>query len=328
VNPLRRSILGIAALAVAGKRAWAQAPGRTFRIAILDQWANTTRSAPARRMVEAMADLGYVEGRNVRFSWHHAQGDLARLAEHAREVAKARPDAIVAMGAISTHAAAEAAPTIPIVAWTDDPARRGLSHPSLMPSRNVTGFADLGEERARKGLELLKALIPDLRRFGILVPAGNAFAAETIPAFEAVAGSLGVQVASAAFATRGEIESAFNRFRREGVRAALAWPAPGLMTFNETIQLALRHAIGLSTEGLGARFGALISFSPDIDGRRFALQLEKILRGVPVASIPFERPERFVVAINRKTAAALGLTISPDMMLRVDRFFDEWESSP
>ena len=318
----RRRLLALAALGAV--RAFGQAPRFPRRIVILEQWHSTSPSTPALRLVAELDALGHREGRDIAYEWRHPAGDRERLARYAQEIAASSPDAIVAMGGISTRAIADSAKSIPILAWVDDPVRAGLASVAMMPTGNVTGFADQGELRLHKALELLKAIIPGFRRFGVVEPAGNAFAREVTLQLASVAATLGVEVVPARFTDRNGIEAALSGFAKSGVRAALVWPSPVIMTLGEVVAAATRHGIALVGEGQGARYGVLLAFSPEIDARRLAVQLDKILRGVPVASIPFELPEKFVLEINRKTALALQVTIPPEIYLRATRVFDDW----
>jgi putative ABC transport system substrate-binding protein len=302
----------------------AQERGRTSRVVLLEQWFATAPSGPARRLVKSLEDLGYQEGRNISFDWRFPGGDPVRLSRQAEEIVALRPDVVVVMGAVSTRAMAKATATLPILAWMGDPVSDGFAHASLKPKGNVTGFADRDDERFGKLFELLKSFVPGFARFGMLEPAGSGMARGFMGAMGPAAEKLGVQVVPESFASRAEIERALTRFRAMGVRVALGSPAPGVIDLGELVQLALRHRIGLVGEGIGARHGLLLTLSPEIDARRLAVQLDKLLRGTPVADVPFELPTRFVVAINRKIASELGLAIPAEVYLRADEVLDDW----
>ena len=319
----RRAFL--AALTVAPALARAQS-ARVWRIGMLDQWYSVEPTGPARRLVTNMTERGYVDGMSVRYALRHAGGDRDRLAQYAEELVAAKPHAIVAMGGISTQAIARATSTIPVVAWLEDPVKAGLADSSLMPKANVTGIVDRGDERARKGLEMIKAMIPGLANFGMLLPKGNQAAEDFTKELDPVARRLGMRLVVDYFATKPDIERAFIRFGRERVGAAVAWPAPGLASVQDMVRLALDQRIGLVSEGIGGRFGVLLSFSPVLDTHRMADQLDRVLRGTPVARIPFERSDRYAISINRKTADALGISITPEMQLLATEVFNEWES--
>lgn len=326
MNRGRRALIA-AVLAPVPMGAFAER-ARTYRIAILDQWYSAAPTSPARDFVSALEGRGYRQGRTIALEWHHGAGDLVRVERLADEIVAKQPDAIVAMGGIATRAAARATRTIPILAWTEDPVKDGYAHGALLPTRNVTGFADQAAERVSKGFELLKAFMPDLAAFGILKPAENAIADEFARTAQHHAGGLGLRVVAADFRTRADLEEGLSYFARSGVRAAMVWPAPGLASVRELVESALRHRIALVSEGLGARQGVLLTFSPEVGSRRMAAQLDKILRGVPIATIPFELPERYVVAVNRRTATALGLPIPRNLEVLADRVFDDWADQP
>jgi putative ABC transport system substrate-binding protein len=320
----RRAAL-IALLAAAAPRGAAgQAPRATHRVVIIEQWFATASSTPARNLVAELAASGFTTA-NTAIEWRYPGGDAALLTRHATEAAASRPDAIVSMGTFSTRAVMKATSVVPVLAWVDDPVKEGLARPSLSPLRNATGFVDLGAERIMKSLELLKTWLPGFDRFGVLRPHGNADVESIMADLAPRARNLGVRVVQAELRAREDIERAMGDFEREGVRAALAWPAPKLMSLRETVELALSHRIALVSEGLAARAGVLLAFSPDVDAKRLAVQLVKILRGIPVADIPFEMPARYILAINRKTARALQLPIPDDVYLRADHVFDEWQ---
>jgi len=126
------------------------------------------------------------------------------------------------------------------------------------------------------------------------------------------------------FRERTDIERGLSCFKAAGIRVALTLPAPALMPLEEVVETAVRHGVALVAEGGGARYGMLLTFSPEIPALRLATQLAKVLRGVPVAQIPFERPEKFVMHVNRKTAKALGIGIPQEIYLLADHVYDEW----
>ena len=294
------------------------------RVAIVDQWMASRPSTPPLRTVSELERLGFPEGRDIAYEWWNPGGDVDRLPSLVERVLASRPDVILAFGEISAMAASRATRSIPIVAWMSDPVAAGLATAALRPTRNVTGFVDDGDARLLKGLEILKAFLPERSPFGILVPRGDDHAARFAANAAAVASKAGIRVTVERFGTRGEIEAGLARLRAGGVRAAIAWPAPDLMTTQEVIQAGLRQRVALVAEGRGARYGMLMTFSPEIPAKRLADQVHRVLRGVPVGGIPFERSERFVLHLNRKTATELGIPIPPDIYLRADEVYDDW----
>ena len=295
-------------------------------VGVMDQWMSTRPTTPPRMTVDELAKLGHRAPR-VRYEWRHSAGSAMLLERFALELVSMNLDVILSFGGIASRAVCRATSAIPIVAWLGDPVAEGLASTSLTPLRNVTGFADHGIERVYKALELLKSLLPTMKRFGLLEPAENHAAAELNAALRGFAAVRNLELITVQFRTRRDLVRGMALLQGKGVKAALAWPSPGLMRATEVSRLAVEHGIALVAEGAGARYGQLLTFSPEIPAARMARQVDKILRGVPVASIPFELPEKYVLHMNRKTAAALGVSIPPHIRLAVDHFYDDWDEA-
>lgn len=332
MNPTRRMLIGLAATLALPHPPFAQSRGGIKRVAILLVWRkDSAGSARVRsQLVKSMEGFGYKEGQNIAYEWRFAEDDLDRVPSLAAEVVALKPDAIVTQQAVNTHALAKATRTIPILGGIDDPIREGFaaSGSAVMPRGNVTGFADRFSERWVKLFEVLKSCVPGLRRFAILAPEGAPVALDLMRAVEAEASKLGIEAETTLFRTRDDIERAFASMPSKGVRAATANYGWTVMRPEELAELALRHRIALVGEWTGyARHGGLLTHDADWGNvvHRQAIQLEKVLRGIPPSKIPFELPERWVLSINRKTATALKLTIPPEVYLRAEHVFEDWQ---
>ncbi len=315
----RRSVLALvsAAAAFASRRVLAQA--RMRRIGLLLPNAAPALSGAFRKRLAA---LGWIEGQNLIIETMHAEDRNERLPALAAELARRNVDVIVTNSTPGALAAKGATSTIPVVfAHAADPVRSGIVPALARPGGNVTGVTNLAGDIALKQFELLKALVPKLERVAILadpsIPGQHVF--ETV---DAAAAKHGVTVARINARTVAEIEAAFAAAVRERVAAVVVLPASVFLANGKLIvALSRKHRIATAHQNRQAvADGALVSYGVDFaDGfARTAVYVDKILRGAKPGDLPVEQVERFVSAVNRSTAKALGITIPPSVLVRVD----------
>lgn len=330
----RRTIGGLAAaLAMAGlcagRRALAAAPRR---VAVLAWSRESDRSTATMRkeIVTSMAELGHVEGRNIWFEWLYSNRDTARLHLLAAQVVRSRPDAVLTHLSETTQALAQVTTTIPIVAHVSDLVVDGFSVDGVMPSRNVTGTSDLWAERVTKLLEALKSIFPRLSRFGIVAGTRDPGIADYVALAERLSRLAGIEPQTYIVSSRTEVDEAFAAMPKKGIRAATTLDLWHLMPGRQQAELAIARGIALVSRAIGGGDGGeLLHIAADFENpdpslyhspiRRQIAQLDKILRGVPVKEIPFEFPRRLRLTIDLRTAAALGLRIPQEVLLRADR---------
>ena len=319
--------------AMGGAVAWplttrAQQGNRVRRIGVLagDQndlvW-KTNFSA----FTQALADLGWTAGRNVRMEprWHG--GDINRIREFAKELVGLQLDIILTNGTPTTVALQRETRTIPIIfAGAGDPVAGGIVERLDHPSGNVTGFANYEAPLGGKWLELVSEIAPGLKRAAIMFNPDTGPVSAHMPSFEAAAGSLKVAPIMAPVHDDVEIEKAFTALGRE--------PGGGLVVMPDVFTSAHRAQIILAAArnnvpvvyalSFFPRYGGLLSYGPDpVDiYRRSASYVDRILRGAKPGDLPVQFPTKFQMVVNRKTATALGLAIPPSIMLRADEVIE------
>ena len=269
---------------------------------------------------QGLESLGWKENRNIRIDHQFSGGDLSRMKAYAAELVSSAPDLIIASGTPVLLALKEATRTIPIVfSVVTDPVGQGLVVTLARPGGNITGFSFIDFPLIGKWLEMLKEIAPGVRRIALI------FSPPTAPWFpfflrelRAAPTSLAVELSETPVRDETEIEIAVRTFAREPGGGLIAVSDPfmnahrGLvMTLAERYRLpaiyGIRHFVAE---------GALISYGPDTADivRRSASYVDRILRGEKPAELPVQAPTKYELAINLKTAKALGLQI-PDKLL-------------
>jgi putative ABC transport system substrate-binding protein len=276
---------------------------------------------------QALADLGWTDGRNVRIDPRWASGDIDRMQALAHELVGLQPDIIVAGAASATAALQRETRTIPIV-FTNavDPVARGIVPRLDRPSANVTGFATSEASLGGKWLELLSEIAPGRKRTAIMFnpdfPAVSAF----MPSFETAARSLKVTPITAPVRSDLEIETAIVALGRE--------PGGGLVAMSDAFMVAHRAPIIVAAarnnvpvvylQSDFVRDGGLLSYGPDRADtiRRAATYVDRILRGEKPGDLPVQFPSKSKMVVNLKTAKALGLTVPQSILLRADEVIE------
>jgi putative ABC transport system substrate-binding protein len=310
-----------------GAAAWplavrAQQGDRVRRIAVL---MPLDENDPAEKLrvsafTQALAGLGWTDGRNVRMDLRWGGGDINRIRAFAQELVGLQPDIILASSAVATVALQRETRTIPIIfVNVGDPVASGIVERLDRPGGNVTGFGSTEASLGGKWLELLTEIAPGLKRAAIMFNPDTA-ASSYMPSLETAARSLKVALINGPVHSDVEIETAIISLGRE--------PGGGLVVMGDVfttlhrapmILAAARNNLpavyGLSTF---ARDGGLLSY--DIDRgdlwRRAASYVDRILRGEKPGDLPVQLPTKFEMVVNRKTATALGLAVPPSILLR------------
>jgi ABC-type uncharacterized transport system substrate-binding protein len=278
--------------------------------------------------LEGLRELGWVESKNIVIEYRWAGGRSDHLADLAAELVGRNIDVIVAPSTPAALAAKNATQTIPIVMTTGgDPERLGLVASLARPGGNVTGLSfGVGMDIFGKQMELLKEVVPKLRRLAILSNPDNPSHGLALKAVTAAAGSLGVELQLLKARGPEEIDGAFAAMTRERADALLVL-ADGIFALHRARlqDLAARQRLAVmygQREHVEA--GGLMSYNPDLPHsfRRAATYVDKILRGAKPANLPVEQPTKFEFLINLKTAGALGLTIRQSVLLRADQVIE------
>jgi putative ABC transport system substrate-binding protein len=273
-----------------------------------------------------LRDLGYIEGQNIKIEYRFSEGTAERFPDLLAEFVRLKVDVIVTWTTPAALAAKNATNTIPIVVYTGNPVATGLVASLARPGGNVTGVTILNEEIDVKNLSLLREALPSASRIAVFTNPANPVWPPTLRALEETAETLRVRLVVIEVRGVEGFEAAFATARRERAEGLLIL-RDALFTdrFDELVPLAARYQLPPMSNRefviAGGLMGYAVSF-PDIWRTRISRYVDKILRGAKPADLPVERPTRFELFINLKTAKALGLTIPPSLLLRADQVIE------
>jgi putative ABC transport system substrate-binding protein len=277
--------------------------------------------------VEALRQLGLVEGENLTFERRYAENRLDRLPELAAELVRLKVDVIVALGTLAPLAAKRATMTIPIVmANAGDPLGSGLVTSLARPDGNVTGMSLMAPDLGAKRLELLKEVLPGISRAGILWNAANPYSALVFKETENAAPIFGIQLQSIEVRSPNDIDTNLPAAMQQHIGALITVEDP--LTFSHRKQIADFAANNQLPTINGLReyvhVGGLMSYGANLADlyRRAAGYVEKLLKGAKPADLPVQQPTKFDLVINLKTAKALGLEIPPTLLARADEVIE------
>jgi putative ABC transport system substrate-binding protein len=290
-----------------------------------------SRKAWLTELWEGLANLGWVEGRNIRIDVRFAAGDLDRIRVSAAELADLAPDVIVvAAPVVAIRAMQQETQTIPIVfTQGGDPVVNGVVRSIARPEGNTTGFSNFEPSIAGKWLELLKAAAPRLTKLALMFnpdllssAAGPAY----ISLIEAAAPALAIQTKRMPIRDAIDIVYAIDAFAAEPNGGLLVLPPPPTGANRQTIiGMAARHRLPAIYSNLDfVAAGGLLSYGPKVADqfRRAATYVDRLLRGAKVSELPVQFPTKFELVVNLKTAKAIGLTIPEAFLLRADEVIE------
>jgi putative ABC transport system substrate-binding protein len=321
------ALVAVLILAPAGPVAQAQSPAKVFTIGYLSHSSGIGQSEEAIR--QGLREVGYVEGQNLVIEWRFAKGDISLHPKLAAALVELRLDCLITVGVAPTRAAMQATRTIPIVMAnaSDDPVRQGLVVSLARPGGNVTGFTDAAGDLAGKRLELLMEVVPTAKRVAILWTTWGTVGSVQFKTTEAAARRLGVPLQSLPVRAPEDLKPAFRVARSSGADALIVVSFGFVVNHAKQIaDLAISHRLPvMTTVPRMVDAGSLMSYAPDfIDHyrRRVPRYVDRILRGTNPGDLPVEQPTKLELTINLKTAAALGVTIPPSVLLRADRVLE------
>jgi putative tryptophan/tyrosine transport system substrate-binding protein len=321
----RELILLFGGSTVISPAAWAQQRDRIVRIGVLmsapaDAAEGQVRIATFR---QGLQKLGWTEDQNLRLDVRWTGGDAALDRKFATELVALKPDVILATASQTVAALQSATRTVPIVfAHSVDPVGAGFVDSLPRPGGNATGFVLFEYGMGAKWLELLKEIAPNVTRVAVLRDPAIAAGTGQFGAIQSVAPSLGVELTPVNVRDPEEIERAVSAFARSLNGGLIATAAPLALVHRDLIvTLAARHqlcAVYSSREWVTA--GGLISYGTDIPDlyRRAAGYIDRILKGEKPVNLPVQAPTKFEMAINIRTAKALGITVPPRLLTRAD----------
>ena len=325
----REALLALLAMgfASATPRALAQPVAKMRRVGFI-----TLRSGPNEydaAFRDALRSLGHVEGRTIRIDYRWAAGNEKRADELVADLLAHDVEVIVAATAPAIRAAMRATKRIPIVmAATADPVSSGLVASLARPGGNVTGLSLVSPDTAAKRLQLLQELVPSATRIGVLLM-NTGVAGEfdaLVGQLEPAAQRLGVRLSMAAVRSGEEIDAALATMQRDRTHALIVAATPVSIDNRKLIaELAARHRLAAMYEVDGfVEAGGLVSYGPSLADmyKRAAIYVDKILKGAKPADLPVELPIKYDLAINLKSARALGLQLPQTLILRADRVIE------
>jgi ABC-type uncharacterized transport system substrate-binding protein len=298
--------------------------GKLLRIGALVLTSADAQSL-GRALREGLRELGYAEGQNFAFEFRSADGNTDRLPELAAELVRLPVDVIVATFTPCALAAKQATTTIPIVmAAVADPISSGLAQSLARPGGNITGFSNMAAETAGKSVELLRDMLPSLRRVAVLANPADPFTRQLLEQVHLAGRTAGIEITPVAMA-RGpdDVEAAFAMMTQERAEALVV---QGIFFSKAVADLALKYRLpSASLLRQFAQAGGLMSYGADVADifRRCAGLIHRIvLQGTKPADLPVELPTKFELVLNLNTAKALGLDVPWFLQQRADEVIE------
>jgi putative ABC transport system substrate-binding protein len=303
-------------------RAQAQQQTKIPKIGLLSSFPASGPSSGAEVVRRELLELGYVEGKNIRFEYRYSEGKLDRLPALCDALVRLEVDVLLAYSTPAARALKNATRRIPIVFSTEaDPVTAGLVDSLARPGGNITGFSRISSVIAGKRLELLREIIPKLSRVAVLWtrPGSQLSWKES----QLAAQQLGMQLHSMELNSAGQFNSAFKDAIDSGSAALAVTPNPLTNSNRKLIaDLALKHRLPtIYPTDVFVERGGLMSYGADQDEayKRVASMIDKILKGAKPTDIPVEQPTKFELVINLKTAKQINLIIPPNVLARAQR---------
>jgi ABC-type uncharacterized transport system substrate-binding protein len=307
----------------------AQQPERMRRVGVLTNLAADDPEGQVRftAFAQALAQLGWTVGQNLRIEHRWAAGDAERTRKYAAELVALTPDVMLATGASGVAPLLQTTRTVPVVfVLVPDPVGAGFVDSLARPGGNATGFVQFGYAISGKWLELLKEIAPGVTRVAVLRDPATTAGQGQIGALQAMAPSFGVEVTPVNVRDSGDIERAIAAFVRTS-RDGLIVTGSALTVFHRDLIATLAARNKLPTvyfQRIFVASGGLISYGADaVDQyRRAAGYVDRILKGEKPADLPVQQPTKYELVINLKTAKALGLEIPPTLLARADEVIE------
>ena len=301
----------------------AQQPGKIYRIGFLSPTSASSNVDRVEALRAGLRDLGYVEGKNLIIEFRWAEGKFDRLPELAAELVRLNVDVIVTVSTPGIRAAKNATTTIPIVmATSGDPVGFGFVASLARPGGNITGSSNFSPELSAKRLELLKEVVPRIRRVAVLFNPDNSINARNLPEMEQTAKALKMLLQRFEVRKADEFKNAFSAMTKQRVDA-VALPDDDFVSVNGSriAELAAKQRLPSVGRKEFAEDGGLIGYGVNFLDlyRRAAIFVDKILKGRKPADLPVEQPMKFEFVANLKTAKQIGVTIPQWTLMKADK---------
>ena len=317
-----------------GAAAWplaarAQQPDKMRRVGVLMTLAADDPQSMARiaAFLQGLQQLGWIDGRNVRIDYRWSAGGADRTRKSAMELIALEPDVVMAFTSAAVAPLRQATSTVPIVfAVVADPVGAGYVESLARPGGNVTGFAAQEYAVSGKWIELLKELVPHLTRVAVLRDSAIAAGPGQFGALQALAPSFGIELRPVDLHDTVGIEQGIAAFAKGSNNGLIVTGSPSATLHRDLIiSLAARHKLpAVYYERSYVPAGGLISYGSDYldQCRRAAGYVDRILKGEKPADLPVQAPTKYELAINLKTAKALGIEVPPTLLARADEVIE------
>jgi putative ABC transport system substrate-binding protein len=324
----RTFIAGLGAAAAWPLAARAQQRERLRRVGVLRPGPVYDQEEQARvaGLEDGLKSLGWIAGRNLQLETRYSGGDSRAIDAYAEELVRLAPDVIVVGSGIVTTAVQKRTQTIPIVfTGLGDPVANGVVKSLSHPNGNITGITNLYPSIGGKWMELLKDIAPSIARAASLVSRNSS--GQYIAPVEAAAANLGVEAETIRFSSWAELEAAVEAFASKSNAGVILSP-PGLAVGDDRqrfFQLVAKHRLpAVYADRFYTLQGGLISYGSDEVARyrQAAIYVDRLLRGAKPGDLPIQFPNKFDLVINLKTAKALGLNVSRDLLSLADEVIE------
>ncbi|HLH91654.1 MAG TPA: ABC transporter substrate-binding protein [Xanthobacteraceae bacterium] len=306
----------------------AESAPKEYLIAHLASASEAASRPRVAAFLAGLRELGYVEGQTFRMVSRHANGQFAKLPALASELVGLTPDVLFVETTPGALAAKRATRTVPIVfVAVADPIGVGLVASLAKPGGNITGLTNIVAELAGKRLEILHEIIPTAKRIAVLINPDDQNASLQMRSAEAVADKLGLMLQPvAAVRSAADLQPAFEASAAAGAQAALRMTDPLVTALSkQTAEMEVKYRIPVIYPfHESVQQGGLVAYGTDLleQFRAAASYVHKILHGANPAELPVERPTKFHLAINLRTANTLGVTIAPMLLARADEVIE------
>ena len=326
MNTRRKLVIAIGAVTLAPLPSIAQPAARVYRIAFIGSGAASMYANRTDGLREQLRTLGYVEGKNLTVEYAYGTGEYASLTRIAAEAVARNPDLIIASGTPAIRAVQQATKTIPVImASATDPIGSGFIQTLARPGGNITGLTNMTLDLSAKSYEFLRTIAPKARRIAVLMTNNPSHPAQFNNIQEAAKGQ-GLALTAITVTNAQQIDASASQMTREKIDALLVIADPLLISERQRIaDLAMKRrlpAVYQTSEHVDV--GGLLSYGADLRGltARAAYYADRIFKGAKPAELPVEQPTTFELAVNLKTAQALGLKVPQSILILATRVIE------